>query len=144
MTYYHCSCGFVAHVLVEDESELSLLPQVCSCPQCASEMAASSRLPGVVTSTLSAVEALQAFTGFGLPAERRPTPETLRELFLGSCVVDVKMRALPGSDRTVLTSIVFRGGVEVFLGAGSYGAVAYRVRDPFSYAARVADEGKHA
>ena len=90
------------------------------------EAADASALGNVELRELSAEEAFVAFSGLGLPEERDCRPCAVRQQF-ESAVRCVEAEPLPGTNRTLIRSIVFDEGSELFLGAAPEGAIAYRL-----------------
>ena len=90
------------------------------------EAADASALRNVELKELSAEEAFVAFSGLGFPEERDCRPCAVRQQF-ESAVRRIEAEPLPGTNRTLIRSIVFDEGSELFLGAAPEGAIAYRL-----------------
>ncbi len=90
------------------------------------EAADASALGKVELRELTAEEAYVALSGLGFPEERDCRQCAVREQF-ELPVARVVTEPLPGTDRTLIRSIVFDDGSELFLGAAAEGAIAYRL-----------------
>ena len=90
------------------------------------EAADASALGNVELKELSAEEAFVALSGLGFPEERDCRPCAVRQQF-ASAVRRIEAEPLPGTNRTLIRSIVFDEGSELFLGAAPEGAIAYRL-----------------
>lgn len=77
-------------------------------------------------------EGFAAFNGLGFPPER-DCGETAVRAALKSPVVDVGVRQLRGSNRSVLEWLQLEDGTRLYLAASSEGAVVYRLAKRFSY-----------
>lgn len=84
-------------------------------------------------------EAFLAMSGLGLPEERDCGPTAVTQAF-EHAVKSVKCRLIKGTHRSVLDSIVFEDGSELFLASAVEGAVVYRISKPRSYTKEALNE----
>ena len=89
---------------------------------------------------LTPQEAFAAFLGMGLPEEQRCSMSVLQELLREQPVRKVIGTDVEGAERTVVDALELWDGTKVHFGAGSDGAVVYRIVRPISYTERVLRE----
>lgn len=139
-----CQCGAVVRVsgytepgqedLVVGQAASSWYPASYPCPVCGElTKILTSADPASKFIDLTPLEAFVAWTGAGLPWESECSPTFVKQLFETGKVKTAHTGLIPGSTRCVVERLVFEDGTELFLGASTYGATAYRVRRPHSY-----------
>lgn len=79
-------------------------------------------------------EAMAALNGLGLPAEQDCSATAVQQALLSSPVKKVSARPIRNSHRSILDCIELEDGTKVYLGSSAYGATAYRISKPHSYA----------
>ena len=89
---------------------------------------------------LSPQESFQAFMGLGLPEEKDCNVSLVRQLMRGSKIISLDLHGLPGTQRSILHSLLLESGVRVYLGTSPQGVVVYRVVPPRSLTQEILDE----
>jgi hypothetical protein len=120
-------------------------PDKYVCPKCGSQALAtgigetpSELLVGKDVLELEPEELFAALHGLGLPEDRNATAETVIPLLTEKRVVKVKGSNIPNTKRFHLDWLELEDGTRLYLAAGGYGAVIYRVRPPI----RVRSDGQ--
>lgn len=133
------ACATAVRVCGDPEQMDSLFGPIdkYKCPACdglAEEVEAidPTALAALDVHDLTPEEAYAAFHGLGFPEEQECGPMAVNKIFEGK-VKKVKGSLIKGSNRTVIYSILFEDGAELFLGSSGFGALAYRIRRPHSY-----------
>jgi hypothetical protein len=126
------------HHLVGEASEF--YPDRYPCPQCQANSFAcaefevpTSELARLRVRDLTAQEALVAFNGLGLPDEHVCTKAVLETLLRERPIRRIDGQDIEGSSRCYLHHIELWDGTKIYFGAGSGGAVVYRIASPPSY-----------
>lgn len=133
------------HELVGERSEF--WPDRYPCPRCGSlavgclELEAPAiELERLRVRDLTPQEALAAFHDLGLPDEQVCNKALLECLLREQPIRRIGAKDIDGARRCYLHHIELWDGTKIFFGAGSGGAVVYRVAPPFSYADKVSHE----
>jgi hypothetical protein len=143
-------CALALRVIGDAEEVQSLVgegsefwPDHYVCPRCGAaavtcmENEVASGLDRVHLRDLTPPEALAALHGLGLPNEQVCTKELLEALLREQPVRRIAARDIEGSHRCYLHHIELWDGTKIYLGAGSGGAIVYRIASPFSYAENI-------
>jgi hypothetical protein len=131
--------------LVGDRSEF--WPDKYICPRCEERAVGCHELEASAADVerlrprdLTPQEALAAFHGLGLPDEQLCNKALLESLLRQQPIRHIAARDIEGSRRCYLHHIELWDGTKIYLGAGSDGAVVYRIAHPHSYTEQVSHE----
>ena len=83
---------------------------------------------------LTPQEAFAAFHGLGFPEEKDCSVTAVEQAFERSPVKHVQTHMIKGTHRTIIDWIEFENGTRVYLAGSAWGALAYRLSKPYSYA----------
>ena len=146
-------CAFAARVIGDDDEVDQLVgegsdfwPDHFPCPRCGARARGVAELDVSVVELdhlrlrdLNPQEALAAFSGLGLPDEQLCTKALLETLLREQPIRRVGAQDIEGSKRCYLHHLELWDGTKIYFGAGSGGAIVYRVTNPLSYTERVID-----
>lgn len=131
-------------MLVGEDSEF--WPDKYVCPKCGAQAAGSHEedMPRAVQVSsivdLTAEELYSALYGLGLPNENNATLEMVNTVIRGTSIKKVVGKDIPNTGRCMIDYIELFGGVRIYLGASTHGAVVYRVVAKPTYAEKVLKE----
>jgi len=101
---------------------------------------ASDELDRLEIHDLSPQEVFQAMQGMGLPSEKACSVEHVQEAMAQKRVLSLDIRAVSGTSRSVVYSILMEDGVRIYLGSSPQGATVYRIAPKRSLAQEVLGE----
>jgi hypothetical protein len=142
-----CECGLALRIDDEPDAVEALFngeSHTCPRPGCEkplvfSPLLDSESIPSLLVFDVTAREAFAAVNGLGLPCDHECGPLALARAF-ETPVKEVRSSRIHNSTRTVVHSILFADGTEMFFGSAPQGAVVYRITQPRSYTKEALDE----